>query len=48
METEGWEGDETRERLWFDQMQELLKADAEAYWAWCEKLERELEESRDA
>ena len=48
MDPEGWAGDETRERLWFDQAQEALKEDAEAYWAWCEKLERELKERSDA
>ena len=39
---------EDTERQWFERAQELLKADAEAYWAWCEKLDRELEERQDA
>ena len=38
---DGWEGDETAERLWFDNAQEALKADKEAYDAWIDELIRE-------
>jgi hypothetical protein len=44
----GWEGDEDTERQWFEEAQELLKADAEAYWSWCTRVEREFEERQNA
>jgi hypothetical protein len=47
MDPDGWEGDETAERRFFDEAQELLKADAEAYWDWCSKVEREIEYETD-
>ena len=44
----GWEQQQdNEERRFFEEAQELLKADAEAYWAWCSKVERELEERTD-
>jgi uncharacterized protein YukE len=42
---DGWEGDETAERLYFDQAQELLKQDAEAYNRWLIELDRELNQT---
>ena len=41
IEPDGWEGDDTRERLWFEQAQEALKADAEAYNRWLEEIDRQ-------
>jgi hypothetical protein len=46
-EETGWEGDEDSER-WFFEAQEALKADAEAYWSWCSKIEREVKENENA
>ena len=42
---EGWEGDETAERFFFDQAQELLKQDAEAYWKFLIELDREFNQT---
>ena len=38
---EGWAGDETSERRLFDEAQQALKDDAEAYDAWIDELIRE-------
>jgi hypothetical protein len=41
----GWEGDEAAERRFFDEAQELLKQDAEAYWKFLIELDRELNQT---
>jgi hypothetical protein len=35
-------------RRFFEDAQQLLKADAEAYWDWCQKVEREFKERERA
>lgn len=40
LEEDGWEGDETAEK-WFFEALEALAEDSENFWKWCEKVEQE-------